>query len=52
MPTPLSPCYHQFGDQNQLIHFLRNLAMAGGLLQVALYADPQTRSKTSGYTHA
>lgn len=25
----------QFGDQNQLIHFLKNLAMAGGLLQVA-----------------
>ena len=27
--------HHQFGDQNQLIHFLKNLAMAGGLLQVA-----------------
>lgn len=27
--------HHQFGDQNQLIHFLKNLAIAGGLLQVA-----------------
>jgi putative oxidoreductase len=25
------------GDQNQLIHFLKNLAMAGGLLQVAAF---------------
>ncbi len=24
-----------FGDQNQTIHFLKNLAMTGGLLQVA-----------------
>lgn len=24
--------------------------MAGGLLQVALYADPQTHSKTSEYS--
>jgi putative oxidoreductase len=26
--------HNNFGDQNQLIHFLKNLAMAGGLLQV------------------
>jgi putative oxidoreductase len=26
-----------FADQNQLIHFLKNLAMAGGLLQVAAF---------------
>lgn len=25
------------GDQNQMIHFLKNLAMAGGLLQVAAF---------------
>jgi putative oxidoreductase len=25
------------GDQNQLIHFLKNLAIAGGLLQVAAF---------------
>ena len=24
----------QFGDQNQLMHFLKNIAMAGGLLQI------------------
>lgn len=26
-----------FGDQNQLIHFLKNLAIAGGLMQVAAF---------------
>ena len=26
-----------FGDQNQLIHFFKNFAMAGGLLQVAAF---------------
>ena len=26
-----------FGDQNQMVHFLKNLAMAGGLLQVAVF---------------
>ncbi|MFZ6647912.1 DoxX family protein [Undibacterium sp. TJN25] len=29
--------HHAFGDQNQMIHFLKNLAMAGGLLQVAAF---------------
>lgn len=29
--------HHQLGDQNQLIHFLKNLAIAGGLLQVAAF---------------
>ncbi len=28
-----------FADQNQLIHFLKNLAMAGGLLQVAAFGS-------------
>lgn len=27
----------QFGDQNQMIHFMKNLAMAGGLLFVWLH---------------
>ena len=26
-----------FGDQNQVIHFFKNIAMAGGLLQVAAF---------------
>jgi putative oxidoreductase len=26
-----------FGDQNQMIHFLKNVAIAGGLLQVAAF---------------
>ncbi len=29
--------HHAFGDQNQMIHFLKNLAMAGGLLQLAAF---------------
>ena len=29
--------HHALGDQNQLFHFLKNLAMAGGLLQVAVF---------------
>lgn len=29
----------QFADQNQFIHFLKNLAMAGGLLQVAAFGS-------------
>ena len=29
--------HHALGDQNQMIHFLKNLAMAGGLLQVAAF---------------
>lgn len=28
-----------FSDQNQMIHFLKNLAMAGGLLQVAAFGS-------------
>ena len=26
--------HHQLGNQNQFIHFFKNVAMAGGLLQV------------------
>jgi putative oxidoreductase len=29
--------HNQFGDQNQFIHFLKNLTIAGGLLQVAAF---------------
>jgi putative oxidoreductase len=29
--------HHAFGDQNQMIHFLKNVAIAGGLLQVAAF---------------
>lgn len=29
--------HSQFGDQNQMIHFLKNAAIAGGLLQVAAF---------------
>jgi putative oxidoreductase len=31
-------CFHNhFADQNQFIHFLKNVAIAGGLLQVAAF---------------
>jgi putative oxidoreductase len=33
MATALS-FHHNFADQNQLIHFLKNIAIAGGLVQV------------------
>lgn len=29
--------HNQFGDQNQVIHFLKNLAIVGGLLQIAAF---------------
>ena len=29
--------HHNFADQNQMIHFLKNLAIAGGLLQVVAF---------------
>jgi putative oxidoreductase len=29
--------HHQLGDQNQFIHFFKNVAIAGGLLQVVAF---------------
>jgi putative oxidoreductase len=29
--------HHDFADQNQMIHFLKNIAMMGGLLQVVAF---------------
>jgi putative oxidoreductase len=29
--------HHAFGDQNQLLHFLKNIAIAGGMLQVTAF---------------
>jgi putative oxidoreductase len=29
--------HHDFADQNQMIHFLKNVAIAGGLLEVAAF---------------
>lgn len=35
---PATLIFHtNFGDSNQVIHFMKNLAMIGGLLYVALY---------------
>ena len=45
--------HNALGDQNQMFHFLKNLAMAGGLLQFVAYGAgafslDQRRSTTSG----
>ena len=29
--------HNHFGDKNQMIHFLKNVVMAGGLLQIAYF---------------
>lgn len=29
--------HHNFADQNQMVHFLKNVMMAGGLLQIAYF---------------
>lgn len=29
--------HHNFADQNQAIHFMKNLAITGGLLQIAVF---------------
>ena len=29
--------HHALGDQNQMFHFLKNIAMAGGLLQIVTF---------------
>ena len=31
--------HNNFADQNQMIHFLKNLMIAGGLLQVAAFGS-------------
>lgn len=46
--------HHNFADQNQMIHFLKNVMMAGGLLQItyfgagALSLDARSRRTASG----
>lgn len=33
--------HHNFADQNQMVHFLKNVAITGGLLQVAAFGAGQ-----------
>lgn len=46
--------HNSFADQNQMIHFMKNLAITGGLLQViafgagALSLDNRNSSRTLG----
>lgn len=50
--------HSQFGDQNQMIHFLKNIAIAGGLLQVAAFGagsaslDARMVTRTPGISRA
>jgi putative oxidoreductase len=50
IPTTL--IFHaNFGDSNQTIHFMKNLAMIGGLLYVYVYG-PGDRSIDAGVQHS
>jgi putative oxidoreductase len=46
--------HHNFADQNQMIHFLKNVMMAGGLLQITYFGagafslDARARRTASG----
>jgi putative oxidoreductase len=46
--------HHNFADQNQMIHFLKNVMMAGGLLQITYFGagafslDARARRTVSG----
>lgn len=41
--------HNAFGDQNQLIHFMKNIALAGGLLQVVAFgAGPYSVDAAAG----
>ena len=49
--------HHNFADQNQMIHFLKNIMMAGGLLQVVHFGagpyslDARRRIKLADAQH-
>ncbi|EJL94352.1 putative membrane protein [Herbaspirillum sp. CF444] len=41
--------HHNFADQNQMIHFLKNIMLAGGLLNIAYFgAGPASLDSASG----
>ncbi|MBA6115702.1 DoxX family protein [Pseudomonas putida] len=43
--------HHDFADQNQMIHFLKNVMMAGGLLQIVFFgAGPLSLDARLGRT--
>lgn len=48
--------HHALGDQNQMIHFFKNIAMAGGFLQVAAFGagsfSLDSRAVRNGTPHA
>jgi len=49
--------HHHFADQNQMIHFLKNIMMAGGLLQIVHFGagpysvDARRRVKLADAQH-
>ena len=45
--------HRNFADQNQMIHFLKNLMMAGGLLQIVYFgAGPMSLDASRGEAHS
>jgi putative oxidoreductase len=51
--------HHDFGDQNQMVHFLKNIAMTGGLLQIVAFGagsfsidSRREESRNSGSAHS
>lgn len=50
--------HNHFADQNQMIHFLKNVMMAGGLLQIAYFGagayslDQRLAREPSGFSSA
>lgn len=43
--------HHDFSDQNQMIHFLKNIAIVGGLLQVAAFGAGSLSLDARGSAH-
>jgi putative oxidoreductase len=44
--------HHNFADQNQMIHFLKNVMLAGGLLQIVYFgAGPMSIDATRNNSH-
>ncbi len=44
--------HHNFADQNQMIHFLKNVMIAGGLLQIATFGAGAWSLDSRGATTA
>ncbi len=43
--------HHNFADQNQMIHFLKNIMLAGGLLQIVYFGAGPLSVDSRAITH-